>query len=248
MDLQSFKIRRKILQKEMKQYRIQCSGCRQPEFGCYCQHIQKFDPKIKFVILIHPIEMKRRIATGRMSHLCLENSELIVGQDYSQNIHVNKILENPKYEPMVLYPGIKSLNLTTDNTGGIYSAKKSALFATGRTPLVFVIDGTWATARKMMRQSSNINLLPRVCFTPPGLSQFKVRKQPKAECYSTIEAIHHCIDLIGAQVNFDFTGRPHDNLLKVFNKMVERQLEFIREAIDNPRSTSYRRVKHRIAG
>lgn len=242
MDLQSFKIRREILQKESKQYRTQCSHCLQPEFGCYCQYVQKFDPKIKFVILIHPIERKRRIATGRMSHLCMENSELIVGQNYSRNSKVNQILENPLYQPMVLYPGIQSLNLTGSNP-----ENKAAFFSTGKIPLVFVIDGTWATARKMMRQSENLFNLPRFCFTPQAPSQFRVRKQPKKECFSTIEAIHHCIDLIGAQVDFDFTHRPHDNMLSVFNVMVERQLGFIREAFDNPTSISYRRPRFRVA-
>ena len=243
MNIETYKQQREIFQKQTKQYRVQCTGCMQPDFGCYCAHIQKFDPKIKFVVLIHPIEFKRRIATGRMSYQCLDNSELIVGQNYSENSKVNELLKDPRFQPMVLYPGIKSLNLTHAS-----SEKKTTFFDSAKTPLVFVIDGTWATARRMMRHSVNINTLPRFGFTPPGPSQFKVRKQPKAECYSTIEAIHHCIELLGAQVNFDFTGRPHDNLLTVFNKMVERQLIFIQEAFDSPKSTSYRRVKRRIAG
>lgn len=243
MNIESYKQKRELFFSQLKQYRVQCNGCRQPEFSCYCSHIQKFDPKIKFVILIHPIEFKRRIATGRMAHQCLENSELIVGQNYSANSQVNRLLKDPRYQPMVLYPGVKSLNLTHAT-----SEKKAAFFDAGKTPLVFVIDGTWATARRMMRQSLNINGLPRFAFTPPGPSQFKVRKQPKAECYSTIEAVHHCIELLGEQVQIDFSGRPHDNLLTVFGKMVDKQLLFIQDAFDNPRSTSYRRVKHRIAG
>ena len=121
------------------------------------------------------------------------------------------------------------------------------VFKTEKTPVVFVIDGTWATARKMMRQSENLHAVPRICFTPSAPSQFRVRKQPKAECFSTIEAIHQCVELLGEQVGFNLNRREHDNLLNVFNQMVERQLHFIREAFDNPRSTSYRRVKNRVA-
>lgn len=243
MNIETYRKQRELFEKQMKRYRVQCAGCRQPEFSCYCVHIQKFDPKIKFVILIHPIEFKRRIATGRMAHQCLQNSELIVGQNYSADVKVNRLLQDPHYQPMVLYPGAKSLNLTHAS-----SEKRELFFDSGKTPLVFVIDGTWATARRMMRQSLNINVLPRFAFTPPGPSQFRVRKQPKTEFLSTIEAIHHSIELLGAQVQFDYTERAHDNLLLVFNKMVERQLIFIQDAFDNPRTTSYRRVKHRIAG
>ena len=218
-----------------------CTVCMQPEFGCYCRHIEKFDPEIKFVILIHPIEMKRRIATGRMSWLCLKNSELLVGQDYTNNERINQLLADPQYRPLVLYPGAQSLNLTSA------PAEARAALSNGRTPLIFVVDGTWATARKQMRLSENLKTLQRICFTPPGPSQFRVRKQPHKDCYSTIEAVHHCIELLGDTVGFDLAGGKHNNLLYVFNKMVERQLEFLREAYDNPKSTSYRRPKIRVA-
>ena len=113
--------------------------------------------------------------------------------------------------------------------------------------MVFVIDGTWATARKTMRLSQNLHALPRVCFTPPARSNFQVRKQPKAECYSTIEAVHHTIELLGPAAGFDLLARKHDSLLRVFSVMVNRQIAFLKDAFDNPRSTSYRRPKARVA-
>lgn len=64
-------------------YRNLCTICLQPDFGCYCQILQPIDCVINFVILIHPIEAKRRIATGRMAHLCLKDSHLIKGINYS---------------------------------------------------------------------------------------------------------------------------------------------------------------------
>ncbi len=51
---------------------------------------------------MHPIEMKRKIATGRMSFLSLENSEIIVGYDYSENIRINELISNPENHCMVL--------------------------------------------------------------------------------------------------------------------------------------------------
>lgn len=242
MDIASYKLRRQKLLEEQPKYRELCVRCTQPGFSCYCQHVQRFDSKIKFVILIHPIEVKRRIATGRMSHLCLENSELIAGQDYSDNQRVNEILQDPTLDPMILYPGRKSINLTSTPADS-----SMPLFEAGKTPTLFVIDGTWATARKTMYQSQNLKTVRQVCFTPPGLSQFRVRKQPAPECYSTIEAIHHSIELLGKHVGFDVHQREHDKLLYVFDKMVERQLEFINEALVNPKSTSYRKPRLRLA-
>ncbi len=242
MDLKTYFLRREELLKSAPQVRTICMTCMQPNFCCYCEHVQKFDAKIKFVILIHPIEVKRRIATGRMSHLSLENSELIAGQDYTQNEKVNRILQNPKTQPFILYPGRQSLNISDM----IQEPGKDTFFNSDQIPTLFVIDGTWATARKTMRLSENLKSVPRICFTPPGPSRFRVRKQPAENCYSTIEAIHHSIELLGPQANFDTKSREHDKLLFVFDKMVERQIEFVQKSFEDPKTTSYRRPRFRI--
>ena len=235
MDLINYRLQKQNNQAEIKAYRVLCLRCLQPEFGCYCEHVQSFDPKIKFVILIHPIEVKRRIATGRMSHLVLKNSLLITGQDYSQNQAVNDIINNPKYDPVVLYPGPQALNISN-----LDASEKEKIFKSDREPVIFVIDGTWNTARKTMWQSQNLRALPKICFTPEHLSQFRVRKQPDPHCFSTIEAIHHTIELMGTSQGFKPETREHDKLIFVFNKMVERQLEFIRLSHEDPTRSHYR--------
>lgn len=237
------KIETYLKNKELKkepEFRKLCVTCLQPGFSCYCSAIKKFDPKIKIVILIHPIEVKRRIATGRMASLCLENSELIQGQDYSENKRVNELLDPQSYCPIVLYPGKKSLDVS------LISDLKSTFeihvnFTSDKEIVLFVIDGTWATAKKTMYQSKNLIPLPQICFTPKQKSQFKVRKQPHEKCLSTIEAIYQTLDLIGPLVGFDIQAQEHQKLLEVFNAMVARQLEFVEEArtIDSP--TRYRK-------
>ena len=110
MNLQDYLILRKRHEEFSPQFRKLCTRCIQPLFSCYCGHIQRFDPKIDFVILIHPIEVRRRIATGRMSFLCLENSKLIRGQDYSEDFEVNKILADENRHCVILYPGYHDFN------------------------------------------------------------------------------------------------------------------------------------------
>lgn len=211
----------------------------QPDFSCYCADVKPFDPGMKFVILIHPIEVKRRIATGRMSHLCLKGSHLIAGQEFGESHELNSLLANRALAPVVLYPGRTAIDLTSAP-----EETKRSIFPEGKKPMVIVIDGTWATARKMIR-SPNLIDLPRVCFQPPAPSNFRVRKQPRPECYSTIEAIHHTLDLLAPVPGT--AGREHDALLDVFDKMVEKQLGFIRQSYENPNPNSYRRPRHRIA-
>lgn len=216
-----------LLKKQMRElaepvYRNLCSTCLHPEFSCYCSTIQTFDPNVQFVILIHPIEFQRRIATGRMSHLILKNSVLIRGHDFSQNDQVNVILQDSQNHCVVLYPSPASINIS-ENT----EAKN--IFPENKNLVVFVIDGTWATARQMMRQSQNLQKVQRVCFNPKTKSNFRVRKQPDVKYLSTIEAIHEFIDLASEHIAFDKSSRRHDVLLRAFNAMVEKQIECARK-------------------
>ncbi len=199
-----------------------CWNCRQPSGGCFCAHVRAFDPAMSFVILIHKIESRRRIATGRMSHLMLKSSKLIEGDCFENNPHVNSLMADPEVFPVVLYPGSGSIDVSK-----LALDDQAAIVPPHRRLLIFVIDGTWATARRTMRLSSNLARLPRVCFSPVRESQFKVRKQPAANCVSTIEAIHHTIELLGDSQGFETATRAHDGLLEVFSFMVERQSAFV---------------------
>ena len=236
MNIQEYQKNKIQFEKSQPKYRTICTCCSQPEFSCFCSHIKTFDSKINFVILIHPIEASRRIATGRMSNLCLKNSYLIKGQDYTCNNLVNQLIADPDYESVILYPGQLSKNISF-----VSELEKMSLFNPNKKLRIFVIDGTWATAKKMVRQSLNLHRLPRICFSSDKPSTFRVRKQPRPGCFSTIEAIHHTIELLGNQNGFNLQSRQHDNLLTVFDSMVETQLRFIEEANLNLRTASYRR-------
>lgn len=226
MKLHEYQARRQKLAEQAPQVRASCNTCRQSKFNCYCDHVHQFDPHMHFVILTHPIEVQRRIATGRMSHLCLKNSHLIVGEDFSDHALVKQLIEHPDHQAVMLYPGQDSVNLSA-----LQGEQRAAPFARDKKLVVFVIDGTWATARKMVRFSKNIAALPRICFSLDTPSTFRVRKQPAAGCYSTIEAIHQVIELVGSLYGFQREARQHDNLLTVFDKMVEQQLQFIPEHV-----------------
>ncbi len=223
-DLQTYLENKQLRLKAAPVYRTMCKTCLCPEFSCYCEAVQTFDPNIQFIILIHPIEYNRRIATGRMSHLVLQGSKLIKGQDYSNNLEVNQILSDPSNFPVILYPGVRSKNLSH-----MSAEAKKMLFPSNKKVTFFVIDGTWATARKMIRQSQNLQNITRLCFSPSAPSNFRVRKQPAPHCVSTIEAIHETIELLGDACGFSTASRQHDQLLYAFDYMVERQLEFIKK-------------------
>lgn len=204
-----------LLEKPWERKRSFCPRCLNSATTCLCRHIRPFDPKIRFVILIHGREARNRISTGRFSHLCLEGSRLVSGYEYSNDAQVNDLLADPEFHSVVLYPGENSLNLSQLPDG-------PRNFPAGKKLQIFVIDGTWSTAPKLLA-SKNLESLPRISFDPPGPSRFRIRAQPKAFCYSTAEAIHQTIELLGPSQGFQ--TREHDTLLHVFSEMVEQQIQ-----------------------
>ena len=201
--------------------RLRCPRCLQPDFSCFCSWLKPLDPRIEFVILIHPIEVKRRrIVTGRLSHLSLVGSKLIMGQTFNGDSRILELLADPTRHCVMLYPGRQSANLSM-----MSEEARRVLIPAGKRLTVFVIDGTWSTAKKTVNQSGDLAKLPRICFTPSKPSNFRVRQQPRPDCYSTIEAIHEVIDLLGPAAGFEIGTRRHDQLLDIFSQMVDRQIE-----------------------
>lgn len=153
--------------------RSSCLRCRRPLAACYCTVVQPFESKPRFVILTHPKEAKHSFGTGRMAYLCIRNALRIEGADFSEDETTNRMIQDPDLFSVVLYPGPGATNLSM-----VPAAQRAALVPTGRELNVFVLDGTWKTARKMIRLSRNLQVLPRVCFVPPTPSAFRIRLIP----------------------------------------------------------------------
>jgi DTW domain-containing protein len=200
--------------------RAYCVKCLQSTKTCYCKHIKPFDPKIHFVILTHTRERQKRIGTGRMAHLCLENSTLIEGYDFQNCQRVNAILQNSSIHSVILFPGENSLDI-----GNCSRDEKATLFPKSKSLAVFVLDGTWSTAPKILQQSKNLWELPRISFQPTKPSRYRVRAQPKEYCFSTVEAIHQTIEHLGPLAGSP-NSREHDTLISAFDHMVETQIDY----------------------
>lgn len=195
-----------------------CLRCLRAEAVCLCADIRPLTPTFRVVLLQHPKERKNTIGTARLTHLCLSNSILIPGVEFDQDTSVNCLLDDPKNFCVTLFPGEKSINVSE-------SAHDFFGYQTGdpRTLVVFVIDGTWAHAKGMLRKSLRIAALPQIRFTPTIPSNYRVRKQPNPLCLSTIEAVHQLIRVLNPEKNPDI-------LVQLFAKMIDRQIECAKNA------------------
>jgi len=207
--------------KDAAEFRAWCGRCRRPSATCYCTLLEPFDSLPRFVILSQPRETKHRLGTGRMAYLGLSNALWYEGIDFTQHPQVNQLIADPGTAPMLLYPGRDAVNVSQLN-----AIERRSLIAGPRTAVVFVLDGTWKSVRKMLRLSVNLGQLPRLCFEPPTPSAYGFRREPRPECYSTVEAIHQVIELFSEPGSEALAARRHDCLLRPFHFMVATQLAY----------------------
>ena len=211
-----------------------CYRCFWPQTLCWCQSLQPMETRTRFVFLMHPKEYKEEKAgTGRLTHLCLPNSELHMGKGFDDDEVVQALLNDPRNYPVLLYPGAQAVNLS--EAGGMEngagragnSASGSALQAlrsqlAHRRLAVIILDATWSGARKMLRLSSSLQRLPRLMFTPSAPSRYVIKQQPQAGCLSTLEAVHELLTVL-ERTGLDGYPRP-GQLLGLFHRMQDFQL------------------------
>lgn len=200
-------------------YREHCHVCDRPESVCLCALIQPFETRTRFVILMHPKEArKEKSGTGRLCRLALKNSRLIVGVDFTQDREVNALIADPEYRSVLLFPAPGAVDLSRDGY--------RSLAGSGGNLQIFVVDGTWSLARKILRLSENLRALPAVSFTPRQPSNFRFKKQPLPECLSTLESIHLLLEL-GQEQGVEIAHADIAQLPEIFDRLVEIQLEYL---------------------
>lgn len=189
---------------ELPTSRPMCGRCRRPVSVCYCAALPHLETTTKIVILQHPRERDVPIGTARMASLCLPQAALHVGVDWSQSAPLAQALGDPARPPILLYPGHGARDILSDPPVGPVT--------------LVVVDGTWSQAKTVVRDNPVLQALPRYAFATPEPSQYRIRREPRAELCSTIEALMHVLGVL--------EGEParFRALLDPFRAMVDAQL------------------------
>jgi len=202
------------------QARAMCARCRRPLRVCYCAALPSLATQTRIVILQHPREKDMSIGTARMAQLCLPEAELHVGIQWGESAAFLRAISDPARPAVLLSPGPTARDIFTDPP-------------TGPVTLV-VVDGTWSQAKVVVRDNPCLQALPRYAFATPEPSQYRIRKEPRAEYVSTIEALMHVLGVL------ERDPARFRALLDPLNAMVDAQLAAQASA---PRRTSYRKPK-----
>ena len=217
--------RYKTINKELPESRAKCYTCFRPMSSCMCKYIKPVKTKTKFVVLMHTHEFKKiKNGTGHFTHLSLENSELHVGVSFAEHKQVNALLNDENNNCFVLYPSDESLVL--NNT---------RLSSDDKQNVIFLIDATWYCAKKLLRDSPNLQSLPKVSFEHTKNSEFKIKEQPLDLCLSTIESTLCVLELLSENGDEDIFQKDLDTFLSPFREMVKYQLKCISSEVKAPR-------------
>jgi len=211
-----------------------CLRCLRDTKSCLCQNIIPFATKCELKILMHPKEAKKeKVGTARLASLCLKNSSIIVDVNFSKNKEVIRLLADENYFPMLLYPG--------DDSHNISSAPLPSAMLKEKKLLIFVIDGTWACAKTMMRESEILHHLPRISFDVKQASRFVIKQQPARFCLSTIESIYELLHNLN-KWQHENLGNKHTVLLEILDKLVSFQIDCAKD----PLRQSYRKGNYQV--
>ena len=177
-----------------------CYGCFRPEEDCFCDQIPAIDNATAVLILQHKRERFHRFGTARIVERALRNSELHVGLDgrFEAGLPL-------KPGAGLLYPG-DDAELLDD------------LPAERRPRQLVILDGTWHHAKTMLRDLPELQSLPRYKLAPTAPSRYGFRREPRAECISTVEATIAALRVLEPELG------GLDALMDAFLAMVNRQL------------------------
>ncbi len=173
---------------------------------------------------MHPKEAKhQRTGTGRLSHISLKDSEIIVGLDFSNNERFLNLLSDDNFFPVLMYPGKDAWTAKKEGFAKIVGNKKL---------LVIIIDATWFCSRKIIEHNPFLLKLPKVSFFGEYRSIYTFKREPRPEYISTIETCYYFIkelqsivqdeSLSNSIVNKNANPEP---LMNVFKKMIKDQLQ-----------------------
>ncbi len=142
-----------------------CFGCGLPIRVCRCAQIRPILEAPPVVILRHPQERKRTLATVSLIKQRYPGVLVKEGEVFAP-------LRVPK--PALLFPG--------------ESAQKIGPKGLPEGHTVILIDASWRKAKKILHLNPWLQALPRLSLQPEHISGYLLRKVPNADSLSSLEA------------------------------------------------------------
>jgi DTW domain-containing protein len=178
-----------------------CYQCFKPQIACICDGLVRVPNRTGLFVFQHPRERFHPLGTARFVRLGFERARVETLWPGALDVPAADLPEGTA----LLYPS--------------EDARDVASLPPKERPMhLAVIDGTWHHARTLHRDTPWLQQLPHLRLTPRAPSRYRIRREPRPDYLSTLEAIVRALELLEP-------GTPHlDTLLGAFDRMIDRQI------------------------
>jgi DTW domain-containing protein YfiP len=180
--------------------RALCSHCERPIKTCLCDDIIKLKCAYQLVILQDPKEAKHALSSAPILAKSIEGARLIIGDLFDP---IELLGKNWQQESLLVFPSADSL------TGPQANRIKFKY--------LILLDGTWRKVSRLLHLNPWLIKIPSIAIKPSYTSEYKIRRSPREDGLSTIEAAVSILNDLHAEKDFSA-------ILPAFRKMIELQI------------------------
>jgi DTW domain-containing protein YfiP len=161
---------------------------------------------------LHPKEVNQAKGTLPLLINSLTHSQVIIGEDFTNNDELNELLQHYGEQIALLYPSEQAEKLHTVNEG------KS------QCKCLILLDATWKKAYRMYQLSSNLHTIKHFSLPEHLTGQYKIRKTMKKNALSTLEACCYALNVLEQDNKKLITA--NEKLLNKFDQFNQFQLSY----------------------
>ena len=181
---------------------LPCPQCGKPPGVCICDRVETVATRLRIVILQHPQEDDALLGTAKLVEVTLPKAEIRVGLSWASLDHAlgtkdaNRdrwaVLAAAKLPAPIPESARGNPVIVIDRKGRMRDLQRHGLEG------IIVLDGTWSQAKTLWWRNAWLLKLPLVVLTPREPSIYgRLRKEPRKEWVSTLEAIGDVLPALG---------------------------------------------------
>lgn len=180
--------------------RLICPDCERPIKTCLCSEIIQLSCDYQLIILQDPKEAKHALSSAPILAKSITGARLLIGETFDP---INLLGNNWQQESLLVFPNEDSLS-------GIEAAQLKFKY-------VILLDGTWRKVSRLLHLNPWLTQIPSIAIQAMNASEYKIRKSPREDGLSTIEAAVSILNDLQA-------GKDFSPILTAFKKMIALQI------------------------
>jgi DTW domain-containing protein YfiP len=181
--------------------RVVCEGCDRPRKTCLCDTLVTMTCPYRLIILQDVKEAKHALSSAPILEKSIAGAVRVVGDFFDPAVIMGQAWQE---ESVLVFPSERAI--TADKLGS------------ENIKNIILLDGTWRKVARLIHLNPWLKDLPCIAIQAEMASQYKIRKSPRVDGLSTIEAAV-------AALNSLLPDRDYSAILPAFLKMVDLQIE-----------------------